>query len=508
MRPRAPRSLLAALAAFLGLLGCIASAQAQIFPEGFSINPIDPAAPGDRFLLVPDGSTDPDVKGKPPVRAMLFGHYTLNPSLVSVDAAGNSTAVIDNQLYGHVAASVIPLRWLLLALDLPVALVQEGTPPAGVTAPGTHVGDLRATARFGIVGKRTSPFALAPAVDVWFPTGSPENLTGDDTVRVEPMVNMSGKVGLFVYAAKGGFLIRRNIAPPGPTGPTTEVGPSITFGAAAGLSVFKDVLQIGPELSGSVLAISDAGLAFSDNTSRVSSALAARVQLGDFNIGAGAGLGLSRAPGVASRLFLALSYAPVASSSKDSFKAAAVVEAEGEVDFDDDPPEPEPEPEPEAAPPPAPAPPPPPPPPPPRATPAAAPPPPAEAPGPSVPAATMVGFRKTGENSALVYVQLTETTDVRSSQDGKTLTFTMKGISVPKRNNRNPLVATHFDSIVDSARLVPAGKDTNLVIVLRREAKASAQVVRMGAGAQLEVHLTAEPKAEPKAEAEPKPQAR
>jgi|GEM_PF-2141036 len=117
------------------------------------------------------------------------------------------------------------------------------------------------------------------------------------------------------------------------------------------------------------------------------------------------------------------------------------------------------------------------------------------------PEATMVGFRKTGENSALVYVQLTESTTVRSSEAGKTLTFTLKGTLVPKQNNRNPLVATHFDSIVDSARLVPVKGDTNLIIVLRREARASVQVLKVGDGAVLEVHLTAEPKAQ----AKPKP---
>jgi len=106
----------------------------------------------------------------------------------------------------------------------------------------------------------------------------------------------------------------------------------------------------------------------------------------------------------------------------------------------------------------------------------------------------MVGFRKTGENSALVYVQLTESITVRSSESGKTLTFTLKGTQVPKQNNRNPLVTSHFDSIVESVRLVPAKDDTKLVIVLRREARASVQVVKVGDGAVLEVHLTAEPK--------------
>lgn len=115
------------------------------------------------------------------------------------------------------------------------------------------------------------------------------------------------------------------------------------------------------------------------------------------------------------------------------------------------------------------------------------------------PEATMVGFRKTGEGSALVYVQLTEPVQVRSKQQGKTLVFTMKGTSVPKKNNRNPLVTSHFHSVVDRVRLAPSGKDTDLIIELSAEARSSVQVVRLGEGAVLEVRLTAEPKAEPKA---------
>jgi len=105
--------------------------------------------------------------------------------------------------------------------------------------------------------------------------------------------------------------------------------------------------------------------------------------------------------------------------------------------------------------------------------------------------ATLVGFRKTGEDTALVYVQLSAPAQVKSSEKGKTLTFTLKGVSVPKKTNTYPLVATHFGSIVDTARLVPGKKDTDLVIVLRHEAKASAQVVRVGDGAVLEVNLVA-----------------
>jgi hypothetical protein len=37
-----------------------------------------------------------------------------------------------------------------------------------------------------VVGSEHAPFSFAPAVDVWFPTGSEDNLTGDGSFRAQP----------------------------------------------------------------------------------------------------------------------------------------------------------------------------------------------------------------------------------------------------------------------------------------------------------------------------------
>lgn len=505
------RWALPAAPAFAAALAWALPARAQLLPgsEGFSLNPISPAPAGDRFFLVPDGATDPQTPDKPPLRAQILSHISLNPSL-SQTVGGATSDVVATQLYGHLGLTVLAARWLHLSADLPLALWQDG---AGFLGSGTALGDLRLGARLGLMGDRTKPWGLALGADVWLPTGEPALGSGDTEVRVEPLLSLGGQAGIFVYAAKGGFRFRRDLAPA-----ATEVGHSMTVGAAAGLSLFDDVLQIGPEVDASILVVSEStpSRAFSEQTSLVSSVLGVRVQLGDFNLGAGAGLGLSSAPGVASRAFLALAYSPRAARPKyprRGEKSPEQRESEVSQEF---------LPEPEEAP----------------AAPAAAPAAPADqdgdgildpsdacpevpgvvssddpllhgcprppaARGPSAepkvaplgPAATMVGFRETGQNSAQVYVQLTETAVVRAEGKGKRLSYRLVGITVPRQNNRNPLVTTHFGSVVETVRLVPDRKDTLLVIELRREVKASAKVVGSATGAVLEVDVVAEPAA-------------
>src|SRR5690606_32033197 len=139
-------------------------------------------------------------------------------------------------------------------------------------------------ARVGLLGDRKSAFTLGPALDVWAPTGDPDQLTGDGRVRVNPKIAVSGQVGPFVYAGNVGYLIRKHFNPG-----SLEIGSSLTYGAAAGLLLFDDVLQVGLEIAGRSLLASDAGQNFQSNTTALTGVFGARVQLGDFNLGAGIG---------------------------------------------------------------------------------------------------------------------------------------------------------------------------------------------------------------------------
>lgn len=107
------------------------------------------------------------------------------------------------------------------------------------------------------------------------------------------------------------------------------------------------------------------------------------------------------------------------------------------------------------------------------------------------PVATFVGFRRLGPSRALVYVELTEAPDVELQKTSRTVNYTMRGTRVTLKNNRNPLLAGHFESVVQSAHLEPAGKDLKLVIQLRKPAEPQSTVVRHGQGATLKVELQA-----------------
>src|SRR5690606_21095775 len=119
---------------------------------------------------------------------MLFMHYSLAPSLTRTDnETGETREIVQNQLYAHANFTGYLLPWLMVNADLPFAIMQRGEGPL---APSSAVGDLRLGARSGVIGKRSSAFALSPGLAFWRPTGSRDLLTGDVTTRTEPYVSM------------------------------------------------------------------------------------------------------------------------------------------------------------------------------------------------------------------------------------------------------------------------------------------------------------------------------
>lgn len=551
--------------------GTVVRAQTGPFPAGgFSLHNFEPAAAGDRFVLVPDGASDPDPRDPDalPIRAQLLGHYALTPPLTRTDlATGTDENVIERQLFAHANVSVIAAPWILLNADLPIAALQEGASP---NSPGPAVGDLRLGARFGLVGKRSSPFSLGLGMHGWLPTGSRENVTGDGALRAEPFVAVSGKAGVFLYAAKAGFLIRNAVSS---GAQSAEVGSALTVGGAVGLSLWDDVLSFGPELSGFLLADSSTNRAWSTSVSPLHALFGARVQLGDFQLGAGYSLPIvsEPAPGEAQRVLATFAFSPPSRTRDEGSRKTPLVEvpkdtdgdgiadlddacpaeagfesrdprvhgcqrAQGPIDTDKDGVtdevdacpsvvgESSTDPAKNGCP---------------RPkvvekilAPAAAPPPPVvkevcvvqkdrdgdgvedaldqcpEEPGlrelrgcpknvrgkPLVPrkgrpTVTFVGFRKLEEERVLVYVELTHAVRIEQSRSGEELTFRLPGTVVLLRNNKNPLLATHFESIVTEARLTEQPRATELRLKLREDVETTARVVDSVDGAVLEVEV-------------------
>ena len=492
------------------------------YAQGFAISRFEPAPAGDRFFAVPDASSS-DVRL--PLRAMLLGHLTLAPSLVRADNDdGQQRDIVSRQLYAHLDGSVVVARLLLLNADLPLALSQDGEGPA---APGSPAfGDVRVSVRARLLGSEHAPFSFAPAVDVWLPTGSERDLTGDGTLRVGPRVIASGRVGAFVYAANVGAQFRRYVD----TG-STESGSAVSFGAAAGALLFDDVLQIGAELYGSGFVVSDHDANFASRTSPLEALFGVRGRVRDLALGAAVGPGLSDAAGVAPRLLLSVAYAPVSryqpSAAPPPLSAPPPPvdrDSDGIPDADDACPDIAgvandvraehgcPAPLPEAAAPAAP----------PKAPEAPAPTPSAEAdvdadgirdandgcpreaastapgspsdgcPGHGPAEASYAGYRQEG-SVATVFVELTDSVKVEVEALPNGASFLLRGVRVGMKNNENPLLAMDFASNVESARLAPEKDGVRLLIQFRNPVTPTYRLIRKNRGATLEVSVPNQP---------------
>jgi hypothetical protein len=91
--------------------------------------------------------------------------------------------------------------------------------------------------------------------------------------------------------------------------------------------------------------------------------------------------------------------------------------------------------------------------------------------------ATFPGFRLLPGGGSRIYVEITKNVGVEERRVNGAIVYTLRGAQVLSRNNKNPLITTHFATPVARARLVPSGTDVDLVIDLRKAAPATHQVV-------------------------------
>jgi hypothetical protein len=341
-----------------------------------------------------------------------------------------------------------------------------------------------------------------------------------------------------VYTANVGYLVRKKVTVAAPAGnpPALELGDAVTFGAGAGIVLFDDVLQIGPELWGNRQVSSKlTGSAVTP----VSALFGAKVHIGDFAFGAAAGPGLTDAPGVAPRVVVSVALAPETrvlaeghvttdvaapdhaavevtpplAAAKDSDGdgvaddkdacpdklgdrstdpkldgcprprlADADADGDGVLDKDDacvhEAGEPTTD----------------------RATTGCPKPvrmaeihhvtPPGE--GADV---TVSGFHAFDDGTSRITVELTSTVTVDANVTGRRAEYLLHGARIPIRNNKNPLLTEHFAAVVVSARLIPEGEgkkgrkkheptrsDVRLVVEMREAAKPQHRLVRNADG--------------------------
>src|SRR5450432_138363 len=108
------------------LLASARTAPAQ--SSGLALDRFDPAPAGDRMFGVPS----PYVAGPLTPHVMLLGDYAHNPLVLrSVPSNTRVGAVVGNQLYLNLDVGLALWNRVLVDVDVPVALAQNGDNPSG-----------------------------------------------------------------------------------------------------------------------------------------------------------------------------------------------------------------------------------------------------------------------------------------------------------------------------------------------------------------------------------------
>lgn len=301
MRRTMLRRLAPALAV-LAVAGASATASAQdpITSAPLALDRFYPAPAGDRMF----GAQSPYVAGEMTPYAAIYADYAHNPLVLrTVKSKTNLGAIVSDQLFLHLNAAFAIKSRLLVNLDFPIALLQSGTDLTGTSNGSTYsftsanqaeVGDLRAGLRLRILGEYWDPFQLAVGGYVWFPTGRADtngSYVGDGSVRGLPQVIVGGRLGdAMVWSFDAGVDVRG-----GQTFGGVSQGTQVRMNGGLGflLDAGPGVVQLGPEFMASFLVDNPKGSAI-ERTTNLEVLVDARYRfLHDFEIGVGAGPGLT-----------------------------------------------------------------------------------------------------------------------------------------------------------------------------------------------------------------------
>lgn len=235
---RAVRScaLLSGLA--VGLVAQTATAQdpSAVSATG-ALERFQTSVPGDGLFGVPS----PSVGGHLIPRGRAVVDFALSP--LAVQEGDKRTAIVGQQTYLHVGASLPLFNRVLVSFDMPFALAQSGDSPtvAGVAFPspsGADVGDLRLGARLRLFGDDSNQFQVSAGAYVFVPTGPNGSYAADGAIRGEPHVILGGRVKQFFYNVSLGTTLRASQRPS-----------AFDFRAGAAIVLKDGFFQAGPEFT-------------------------------------------------------------------------------------------------------------------------------------------------------------------------------------------------------------------------------------------------------------------
>lgn len=275
--------------------------------EGTALDRFDPSERGGRFFTADSLAISPQ---RPWAAGVILD--VAHEPLIVLDENGRHVATpVRDQFFTHAGASLVLAERVRVALNLPVLLTARA---AGFEAEswaispgdGPALGDVRLSGDVRLFGTPDAPFALGAGLSVYAPTGSPDALTSDGSLRLRPRVQAAGRVGDFVYAAHASAYVR--------TGDGRFAGApdgtSLALGGAFGLTALGGRFSFGPELVASSV-VSDGGFLSSSGTP-FEAILGAHWEVARaLRLGAGIGPGLSRGVGSpAVRYLWSLEFAP------------------------------------------------------------------------------------------------------------------------------------------------------------------------------------------------------
>ncbi len=305
MMTRPPSRLLIPLALAAALLGP-ATARAQV--AGFAVDQFNPSERGSDWFAL----DSLDMRGSIREAVGVVGDFAYLPLAIYNPDGTIRSKIVAEQVFVHVGASMVFLDRFRIALNLPVAVYENGDPGAlnGVaySPPSSFsVGDLRISGDLRLFGVYGDPFRIALGVQVFAPIGSRSNFTGDDAVRILPRLNVAGDAGIFAYAVQAGFQYRALTE----TYAGTALGDEVDFAGSVGLQTLDHTILVGPEVYGST-NVAHGDEFFKTRTTPLEGILGVHVRIASaWRLGAGGGAGLTRGLGSpAARALAMIEWAP------------------------------------------------------------------------------------------------------------------------------------------------------------------------------------------------------
>lgn len=295
-------ALIGAAAFWLWLAHAHALAQTQ----GFAIGRLDLAERGSDWFVADSLDLRGDVR--PALGVVL--DYASRPFVLRAADGRELAPIVRDQFYGHFGGSFTVVERLRLGLTVPVAFITEGDSARWmnqtiVAKHGASYGDLRFSGDLRLFGVYGDPLTLAMGAQLFLASGSREAFTGDGTVRFAPHLAVAGQAGPVEYALRATFHYRtQEQAVAG-----VRMGSELGIAAAVGVSAFRRVLLVGPELFGATVIEGDR--AFERASTPLELLFGVHLRPRHFRFGVAAGPGLTRAVGTPDlRVVARLEWAP------------------------------------------------------------------------------------------------------------------------------------------------------------------------------------------------------